>query len=115
MANLKLKTTDGAVYRELRKEAGTYIRKLRGDADLSQSDLAKKLDLTFYSFISQVETGVTRIPPDAMGDWARALNVSTKQFAKTLLRYYDPFTYAALYDEPGWAKEVKRRQASPRH
>tara|TARA_Y100000593_G_scaffold33985_1_gene66703 strand:- start:580 stop:882 length:303 start_codon:yes stop_codon:yes gene_type:complete len=82
-----------------RKEAGSQVRQWRLDQDLTQRDLAQKLGLDYYTFVSQVETGAARVPPEAIADWAKALNKDVRAFAKFLLRHYDPHTYAALFHE----------------
>lgn len=83
--------------KRLRKEAGVYVKRLREKSEMSQLDLANKLGLEYYTFISQVENGVTRVPPEALRDWAKALDVEVDVFAKNLLRFYDPFTFDALF------------------
>lgn len=89
------KNTDDA--RKARRTAGEYVRKLRLAADLSQLDMANRLGYPYYTFISQVENGVSRVPPEALHEWARVLNVNVRDFTMTLLRYYDPFTFDALF------------------
>ena len=48
--------------REQRKQAGNWLKQLRADAGLSQVDLAGRLGLKYYTFISQVENGFGRVP-----------------------------------------------------
>src|SRR5690606_318265 len=43
--------------KELRKQAGNWLKELRGQAGLSQVDLARILGFKYYTFISQVENG----------------------------------------------------------
>lgn len=83
--------------KRLRREAGEWLRGLRQKADLSQLDLAVRLGLKYYTFVSQVENGVGRVPSDLMEPWARAVGSSPAQFAKRLLRYYDPETYRLVF------------------
>ena len=47
--------------RQLRKQAGDWLKQRRADAGLSQADLAAKLGLKYYTFISQVENGFSRV------------------------------------------------------
>ena len=56
-----------------RKRAGLWLRELRVEAELTQLELARRLRLKYYAFISQVETGFARVPTEKMEDWARAL------------------------------------------
>jgi transcriptional regulator with XRE-family HTH domain len=83
---------------ELRKDAGHWLKKLREDRGLSQRDLAEKVGVEYYTFISQVESGRGRIPPDRYRVWARALGLPAKEFVLHLMRYYDPVTYRILFD-----------------
>lgn len=87
---------NGEEAKRLRKQAGAYIQKLRVDKGLSQLDLSKRLGYEYYSFISQVENGIVRVPPDALGAWARALGVDKGTFALNLLRYYEPHYFDAI-------------------
>lgn len=86
---------------ELRRAGGEWLRTLREQRGLSQRELAKRVDVTYYTFISQLETGRGRIPPDRYQAWADALDIDAKLFVKTLLRYYDPITHAVLFPDEG--------------
>lgn len=83
--------------KELRKEAGAYIKKLREAAGLTQQQVAKAVGMDYYTMISQVEGGKTRVPPDKQLEWARALQVEPKAFATRLLMFYDPYTWQLLF------------------
>ena len=62
---------------------GTWLKELRGRAGLSQIELAEKLGLKYYTFISQVENGFGRVPTESMEAWALALGADPSDFAKT--------------------------------
>src|SRR4051794_13909885 len=83
--------------RNLRREGGQWLKSLREARNLSQSQLAAKLGSDHYTFISQVESGRGRIPPDRYGDWAIALGVPGYEFTRELLRYYDPPLFDMLF------------------
>ena len=86
--------------RNKRIEAGANIIKslrLAHDPKITQRALADKLKLDYYTFISQVETGAARVPPEAQVAWAKALEVDSQEFAKKLLSYYDPHTHRAIF------------------
>ena len=68
--------------RRLRREAGTWLKELRGRAGLSQIELAEILGLKYYTFISQVENGFGRVPTESMEAWAQALRSEPSEFAK---------------------------------
>ena len=82
-----------------KKQAGRWLRERRQKAGLSQMDLAERLDLKYYTFISQIENGYGRVPSHSMADWARALGIRPRLFARTLLGYYDPPLYQVLFEE----------------
>jgi transcriptional regulator with XRE-family HTH domain len=84
---------------ERRKQGGLYLRKLREKRGLSQRELAKLVDVQYYTFISQLETGRGRIPPDSYQLWARALRVNCRSFVRGLLSFYDPITHQILFGE----------------
>lgn len=89
----------------LRRVAGEWLRKLREQRGLSQRDLAKLVGAEYYTFISQLEMGRGRVPPDRYKVWADALGVPPRDFVKTLLRYYDPVTYGMLFDDETLTEE----------
>ena len=89
--------------RKKRIEAGAYIKSLRlaRDPKIKQRALADKLKLFYYTFISQVETGTTRVPPENLSDWAKVLGAEPKEFAKKLLSFYDRHTFRAIFGTKG--------------
>lgn len=76
-----------------------YLRRLRERRGLSQRELAKLVGVQYYTFISQLENGRGRIPPDSYRVWARALKVNCRSFVRVLLSFYDPITYDILFGE----------------
>src|SRR5215467_9209007 len=86
---------------KLRNRAGNWLRELRERRGLSQRELAAQVGAEYYTFISQLETGRGRIPPDRYLAWAHALGVDKREFVRTLMSYYDPVTYSILFDDPG--------------
>jgi transcriptional regulator with XRE-family HTH domain len=81
-----------------RKQAGNWLKELRGRAGLSQIELAQALGLKYYTFISQVENGFGRVPTESMEAWARALGVDPSSFARELLSHYDPELHRLLFE-----------------
>jgi len=84
--------------KQLRKQAGTWLKELRGQAALSQIQLADVLGFKYYTFISQVENGFGRVPVESMEAWATALGADPTEFAKKLLSYYEPELYRLLFE-----------------
>ncbi|GJE31320.1 helix-turn-helix domain-containing protein [Methylobacterium oxalidis] len=81
----------------LRREGGRFLKELRETRGLSQRQLAQLVGAEYYTFISQLETGRGRIPPDRYRAWAEALGVDVRHFVQTLMRFYDPMTYDILF------------------
>jgi len=84
---------------ELRKQAGAWLQERRKTAGLSQIELAQKLGLKYYTFVSQVENGFGRVPNDTMEAWARALGIAPAAFARQLLAFYEPTLHKLLFEE----------------
>ena len=82
---------------ELRKKAGNWLRAVRCELGLSQRELAHRVNMEYYTFISQIEAGRGRVPADRLRDWSEALEMDPKEFAITLMRYYDPHSFDMIY------------------
>ena len=83
--------------RKLRRKAGRRLRELREKSGLSQRELAPRVGTDHHTFISQLEQGRGRIPPDRYLDWADALGVEPREFVRELMSYYDPVTYGIVF------------------
>ena len=94
--------------KELRDQAGAWLRELRENCGLTQRDLAAKVGAEHYTLISQLETGRIRIKLDRYLVWATALNVEPQEFVRTLMSYYDPMTYEILF-----GTKVQKSQKQP--
>lgn len=82
-----------------RHDAGLWLKGLRESQGMSQRNLADKLDLDYYTFISQLENGRGKIPASRYRSWADALGIDVQVFVKELLFYYDPITYEILFKD----------------
>ena len=67
--------------RELRKQAGKWLREQRCRLGISQRELALRVNMDYYTFISQIEAGRGRVPADRYYDWAKAMELDPKEFA----------------------------------
>jgi transcriptional regulator with XRE-family HTH domain len=92
-----------AELKRLRREAGRWLKAAREAAGLTQAELATKLGLRYYTFVSQVESGVGRLPVEQQGAWAEALGLDPGEFARTLLRHYEPELNRLLFSDPASA------------
>jgi transcriptional regulator with XRE-family HTH domain len=82
---------------KLRVEAGRWLRELREKRELTQRELAQRVGAEYYTFISQLENGRGRIPPDRYLVWAEALEIPPREFVRSLMYYYDPVTYQIIF------------------
>src|SRR5262245_23622386 len=82
----------------LRKQAGNWLKSLRNQVGLSQIELAQRLGLKYYTFVSQVENGFGRVPTESMEAWAQAVGVAPSEFARQLLTFYDPELHRLLFE-----------------
>jgi transcriptional regulator with XRE-family HTH domain len=85
----------------LRQQAGRWLKGAREAAGLTQAELAERVGLRYYTFVSQVESGLGRLPVETQGAWAQALGLDPGDFARTLLRYYEPELFRLLFDSDG--------------
>lgn len=84
---------------ELRRDGGRWLKNQREAVGLSQRQLAQLVGAEYYTFISQLEAGRGRVPPDRYHEWSRALEMSPKAFVTKMLQFYDPMTYNILFEE----------------
>lgn len=83
---------------DLRLQAGTWLRAMREEAGLSQRELAEKVGALYYTFISQIESGKGRIPPERYESWAEALGLDAREFSIRMLSFYEPTTYRLIFE-----------------
>ena len=94
--NTKVNNSINLSIQEQRKAGGVWLKSCRINADLSQKQLAEKVGADYYTFISQLENGRGRIPPDRYEDWAKAFGIPADEFVIDLMSYYDPVTFRIL-------------------
>lgn len=85
--------------KKLRQEAGRWLKAAREAGGLTQAELAERVGLRYYTFVSQVESGVGRVPIEGQAAWAEALGLDPAEFARTLLRYYEPELHRLLFGD----------------
>lgn len=85
--------------RELRVQAGLWLRQRREDRGLSQRELAQRVGVLYYTFVSQIESGRGRIPPERYERWAAALEVEPQVFGRTMLKFYEPSTFRLIFGQ----------------
>jgi transcriptional regulator with XRE-family HTH domain len=85
--------------KRLRQQAGRWLKAAREAAGLTQAELAERVGLRYYTFVSQVESGLGRLPIETQGSWAAALGRDPGEFARTLLAWYEPELHRLLFGE----------------
>jgi transcriptional regulator with XRE-family HTH domain len=93
---------------QLRREAGKWLKEQRERHGLSQRQLADLVGVEYYTFVSQLEAGRGRIPPDRYELWATAFEMDSAEFVKHLMQFYDPETYRLLFGEREKAPVINR-------
>ena len=79
------------------KDGGNWLQQLRCKAEIPQADLAGRLGIKYYSYISQIENGISRMPIDKFERWAIELGVDPTDFAERLVSFYEPELHRLLY------------------
>jgi transcriptional regulator with XRE-family HTH domain len=92
-------TNQPVLSKVLRQQAGAWLKSRREGCGLSQRQLAARVSVEYYTFISQIESGKGRVPAERLAEWADALEYDRARFAKKLMRYYDPITYNLVFGE----------------
>ena len=78
------------VHEERRKKLGQRLAFHRRAKGLSQREVAEAVGQLYYTFVSHVENGRTRIPPTDLEIWAEVLGVDLHALAKECIRAYEP-------------------------
>lgn len=72
---------------------------------MTQEELGQILGVR-NTYISGIELGRTSISPERYRPMAEALKVPQQAFAKRILRHYNPWLYAMLYDDTQLENEL---------
>lgn len=97
----------------MRKRFGAWLKASREAAGLTQLALADNLDYAYPTTISQIERGVSALPPAELSRWAAAIHLSPREVADTYLYYNEPAVWAMLHGEDPYALEELPRESSP--
>lgn len=87
----------GEEAKRLRKEVGVLLKEMRESVQKTQRDVANECGFDYYTMVSQIEGGKTRVPPAQIPAYAKALRIPVKDFAKTLMKHYDPLMFEILF------------------
>jgi transcriptional regulator with XRE-family HTH domain len=80
----------------LRPMAGAWLSALRKSAEITAAELAEQVGVG-VDLIEACENGAEKVPAALYRDFARALVVDFRNFAKSCLMYDNPCAYEALF------------------
>ena len=89
----KLKKVD----KERRKLFGHKLKRRRESLQLTQLEMSKLTGQTYFTFISNVESGGTKIPSKDLRLWADALQVNISDFTKAYISACDQNLFECLF------------------
>lgn len=99
----------------LRREAGQWLKDRREALGMSQRELATKVGIEYYTFISQIEAGRGRVPAERYEAYALALEIEPREFTKTMLRYNDTVVYNLLFGAEAKAPVIEEARPASLH
>jgi transcriptional regulator with XRE-family HTH domain len=102
---------DDPEMQQLRREGGQWLKELREKAGYTQRSFAAIVASDYYTFISQIENGRGRVPPEKYTLWAETLGMEPREFLKDYMRFYDPISYSILFDDSDDADEPAKVEA----
>lgn len=85
------------VDKDRRKMFGQRIKSRRRELQMTQLELAQATGQTYFTFVSNVEAGGTKIPSKDLHIWAKALNLPLNDFAKAYLSACDENLFNCLF------------------
>ena|SRR5271166_836544 len=93
-----------------REVIGQWIKALRVKAGLTQQQLADAItEGSWFTLWSEIERGQKNLPPELYARTAEVLGEDPKKFARVMLRYTNPWTYALLFGADERLKEELER------
>lgn len=84
---------------------GQLLRNRREAMGFTQKDLARLLEIEYYTMISNMELGHMAVPPRLWVPLALALNMDRNEWSLRCLREIQPDVYEAIFDHKS-IKEV---------
>ena len=83
------------------RHCGLTISQALTCSRITQLELAQACGYEYPSFMSQIEAGKGRIPPEKYEMFAKSYKVDTKWFAQNLLHFTDPYMHRMLFSSNG--------------
>lgn len=79
------------------KHAGAWLQELRERRGLTQRQAAEAFGFNTHQQLSSIERGNNRLPVDKLELCSDIYGVDRKTLVKTLMRWYSPYEYDALF------------------
>lgn len=96
----------------LRRELGRELKARREELGMTLQEVAVAVGYDYYNYIYAVESGKGSIASERYVEWARALKMDPKIFAKRMLATYDPWSYDILFGSGEGRVEAEAASAS---
>lgn len=80
-------------------EAGQWLRGLRTKSGKSVGEVAEGVGLNYGNFISNIESGLKKLPENRVKAYAETLNVEPNTFATEYVQQYSPDLAALLFKD----------------
>lgn len=81
----------------MRRRYGAKIQEMRETLGLTQRDVAEALGLDYYTMVSQIERGVSKIPVQDVARWALLLRQNLKEFTILYTYWNEPDLYSGIF------------------
>jgi transcriptional regulator with XRE-family HTH domain len=95
----------------MRRRFGSKVQLMRESVGKTQRDMAEALNLDYYTMVSQIERGVSKIPVQDVAKWAELLQQPLRDFTVLYMYWNEPALYTGLFGtdpivEQGLPKEM---------
>ena len=91
---------------EWRQAFGNIVRGIRLQRDMTQRELAVLMGIA-PTMLSGIETGAQSFPPERLQQFIQIADLEPEQFARTYLRYSNPWAYLAAGLATNDSKAIK--------
>jgi hypothetical protein len=78
---------------------GAWLKETRKSAGLTQFAMGKALDFDYFTHVSQIEGGRSRLQTANYRKWAEMVGMDSRQFTRKLLSFYEPDLYDLLFED----------------
>ncbi|MFN3933257.1 MAG: helix-turn-helix domain-containing protein [Parvibaculum sp.] len=85
-------------FHDIRRQiVGGWLKERREAVRLTQKQIADALGIGYYTFVSAMEAGRSRVPQEKYEQYARLLKVPAADLAKRVLRAEDPNAFRIIF------------------